>query len=673
VAELITKWCIRDSSNTVIDPGAGSGTFLVEAYKRLYELKTGKKLEGMAEKEIHEQIIKQLYAIDIDEFACHLTAMNLAMKNIINPSSELNIIPLDFFFLMKSKQTCLTPYKIKTIEGYKERKILIPEFDCIVGNPPYTRWTEIPENTKEYIKSRLRRVMKEYGLTPQVSKGLEPPIYIFWIMHSENFLKENGRLGMIISNLWLQTDYGIKFANYLLDHFKIHAVIDIPLRIFNALTTTTILLLEKEKDKKKREDNKVVFIRLPTSEDVDVKEVLKAIEERKSDKFSVHVYRQGDLSREHKWIRYLFGIGKVEKSDKMVELGELFEVCRGNTMYNYLVCKNIVKGTKDLGSKEFFYFNPSKAKEWEIPEEYLTPAITSSRQLKWFVFRKKDWEELKNKNANCYLFICHKERDKLPDSVKKYIKWGETECKIGVRNSRTKGKIKTANEAESCKVRDDIKYRSYFYGWYDLGGMKEAKILAVYQAWYKTRFALCEFPVVTYHAILCFFPKVELTKEQIKALLAYLNSSFAQFYIETEGRKSGGGIIALEISQAEKMPVLDVRKLDDNEIEKLASLFDKLENEARKIGGASEKGQIEKLKPIIYEIDREIGKILGLSESEIKELQKTVDELIERRISASKEIKKGAIKGEEPIVELREENKTPKTDENQKTLDEFFK
>mgnify|MGYP000271122589 CR=1 FL=1 len=421
VAELIAKWSIRSPSDLILDPGSGSGTFLIEAYRRLYELKTGKRLEGIAEGDIHEQIIKQLYAIDIDEFACHLTAMNISLRNVLHPSREINIIPSDFF-LREAEQEVLLPYKVSTVEGLVERKIKLPKFDCVVGNPPYTRWVEIPENTQNYIRQNLGNLMQKYGLTPQVRRGLEPPIYLFWIMNSEKFLKDGGRLGMIISNLWLQTDYGVKFANYLLDHFKICAIIDIPLRIFQALITTTIILLEKEGDKDKRENNDVVFVRLPPDpvEDIEVDEILKAIEEKRHDKFAVYVYKQKELSREKKWIRYLFGIAEIEKSDKMVELGELFEVSYGNAIYLYLSSKGTVNGPRNLGSREFFYFSPSKAKDWNIPSNYLYPALTSSRQLKCFTFKRNDWEFLKANDSDCYFFVCHEKRDDLPESVKKY-------------------------------------------------------------------------------------------------------------------------------------------------------------------------------------------------------------------------------------------------------------
>ena len=185
VAELIAKWCIRSPSDLVLDPGSGSGTFLVEAYRRLYELKTGKKLEGMAEEDIHKQIIRQLYAIDIDEFACHLSAMNISLRNVLHPSSEINIIPSDFF-LREPEQEVLLPYKVSTVEGVVERKIALPKFDCVIGNPPYTRWVEIPENTKSLIRRKLDRISEKYDLKPKggVRQRQNPHIYVYWIMHA---------------------------------------------------------------------------------------------------------------------------------------------------------------------------------------------------------------------------------------------------------------------------------------------------------------------------------------------------------------------------------------------------------------------------------------------------------------------------------------------------------
>ena len=214
-----------------------------------------------------------------------------------------------------------------------------------------------------------------------------------------------------------------------------------------------------------------------------------------------------------------------------------------------------------------------------------------------------------------------------------YIKWGETECRTKIRGSRGGGRL--ASETEGARVR--TKKVKQFYGWYDLGDVIPAQIIATYQAWHKTRFTWCKFLAATYHALISLIPKeASLNETQTKASLAYFNSSFAQFYIENKGRKSPGGIIGFELNVAREMPVLDVRKLNDKQLNLLVKLFDELEREARKIGGASSREQIEKLKPKIYEIDRAVAKILDIKDEDVENVQRQVDLMVERRVSVAK-------------------------------------
>jgi len=209
IAELITKWCIRSSDDVVMDTGCGSGTFTIEAYKRLVEKKFGRKFrpeKDYIKKEIHENILNQIYSIDIIEFPCHLTSINLAMLNPRVPSENMNIIQADFFFIEPRE------YNWSEIDPDKSGKIELDKVTTVVGNPPYTRWTEIPaldesKNVKErstrwFIENKLSDLMQNYELTPVVSRGMEPGIYIYWIMHATSFLRDGGRLGMIISDSW---------------------------------------------------------------------------------------------------------------------------------------------------------------------------------------------------------------------------------------------------------------------------------------------------------------------------------------------------------------------------------------------------------------------------------------------------------------------------------------
>jgi len=143
IAELITKWAVRNADDTILDPGCGSGTFLIKAYGRLLELK---RYKAPTER-VHKEILSQLYAFDINPFPLHLTALNLASRYIRAPSTEVNTIHSDFFRI-SSVQKFATPYVVKTPAGEVKREIPIPKFDAIIANPPYTRWTEIPEKTR---------------------------------------------------------------------------------------------------------------------------------------------------------------------------------------------------------------------------------------------------------------------------------------------------------------------------------------------------------------------------------------------------------------------------------------------------------------------------------------------------------------------------------------------
>ncbi|MEM1696783.1 MAG: N-6 DNA methylase [Desulfurococcaceae archaeon] len=651
IAELIVKWCIRNPDDRVLDPGCGSGTFLVEAYKRLVELKLGRKFSEAkyVPREVHKQILNQLYGIDINEFPAHLTAVNLAMRNPREPCGITNIV-VENFFAVTPVQKKLTPYKVKTVEGEKPVEVAFKDFDAVVGNPPYTRWTEIPEDTRKLILKSYGDILSKYDLSPQVSRGVEPGIYVYWIMHSMGFLKNGGRLGMIISDSWLQTDYGISFGNFLLDHFKIKTVIDISARVFPVpLIGTCILLLEKSSDQKEREDNKAVFMYLDLSENRElvVDEVLGAVEnpEKYKNKYYIKVVRQGDIPRDKKWINILFDASSIldELRKRTIRMGEIFEPSYGNAVYLYLASRGKIRGPRNLGASEFFYLDEDKVKQYSLGK-YAYPAITNARQAKWFTFTIDDWQELRRRGEPCYIFVCHEPRAMLPQRVLEYIKWGETDCRTMIRGSRGGGKV--CSQAQACQERE--KRKDLFYGWYDVGGVVKAPIMAIRQSQYKTRFILAEYPVVTYDAIITFVPKIELSKLQLKALLAYLNSSFTQLYIESHARITGMGVVALEVKHTEEMPILDVRKLGENDLKLLASLFDELEAEARKLGGADKRENIERLwDTVITNIDVQVARILGLPmemADAAKALSKT---MMERRLARAEEAKPEAIRGEE--------------------------
>lgn len=672
IAELITKWAVRKTDDRVLDPGCGSGTFLIKAYSRLLKLKGYREPTEKA----HKEILDQLYAFDINPFPLHLTALNLASRYIRASSTEVNTIHSDFFRI-SPVQKFVTPYVVKTPTGEVKREIPIPRFNVIIANPPYTRWTEIPDKTREAIKDSVGKLLTEYGLTAQVQRGVEPGIYLHFIMHGFDMLKEGGRLGMIISDSWLQTDYGVDFGRFLLDHFKVRALIDISARVFPVpLIGTCIILLEKCANKKERENNPSVFMYadLSEGETFEVDEILEAVENPKKyeERYLIRSIRQGDIAKDQKWINLLFNANVVldKLRKKTTEMVKFFEPSYGNATYLYLASRGKTRGPRNLGTKNFFYLDEGRLKKYGL-KDYAHPALTSARYAKWFTFTKQDWEKLRKKGSACYLFMCHKPREELPKNILNYIKWGETECHTMIRGTRGGGKI--CSQALACQARE--KAKEHFYGWYDLGGVEEAPIMAIRQSQYKTRFIQQNYPVVTYDAIITFTPKLKLNEMKLKALLTYLNSSFIQLYMESHARITGMGVAALEVKHAERMPILDIKKLKRKDLELLASLFDELEAEARKIGGADKHDNVEKLwDTTIGKIDVEITRILKLPKELAKSAKIMAKTMMKRRLQRVREATPEAIKGEEaPRIRPPKKPEKPKEQEKSTPLDKFLK
>jgi len=690
IAELIVKWCIRSPDDRVLDPGCGSGTFLIEAYKRLAELKLKRGFSEIrfVPRDVHEQSLSQLVGVDINEFPVHLTTMNLAVRNPKAPSTKLNVVLEDYFNIRPGYKR-LKPYRVKGVEGERLAEVSFKDFDAVVGNPPYTRWTEIPKPTQDRILELYRDTVSKYGLTPQVARGVEPGIYVYWIMHSTGFLKDGGRLGMIISDSWLQTDYGVSFFRYLLDHYKIHAVIDISARVFPVpLVGACIVLLEKCSNRDERLSNKVVFMYLDISRgDLEVDKVLELLDKARGSnveslehafpsgaKALVRVYKQGDLLKyEDRLINLVFraddAINMLRKHPLITSLATYFEPSRGNTMYSYLASKGDIRGTKDVGGNEFFYLSEERARELGIPKEYLHPLLPSPRYLRFFTFTQDDWDEIRRDGGECYLFLCRKRRGELPDPVRRYIGLGEgPNAQIRLRRRRGENVDRPVSESQAAKTR--LRYRDLFFDWYDLGGVISTPIIASYYAQYWHRFALAKFEVACDADIIALIPKRNtlLDEEEMKALLAYLNSSFDKLYIESKGRTTGGGALAIEVNILRDMPVLDIKKLPRETIERLAQLFDKLEAEARRLGGADraenvfgtelakelvgrevEQGVDGLFNTVIKEVDHEVARALGLEEL-VEIVRALTISMARRRLSRAGEARPSALRGSEPVA-----------------------
>ena len=221
VVDLILRFCLHREDDKILDPACGAGTFLVRAYQH-------KKL--MNQYKSHEEILGSLWGDDIAKFPAHLSTINLAINDLGVDKNYPNILQEDFFRLLVAQEGFEAPESWRRARavtlGVKERELTIPRwFDAVVGNPPYTRQEEIPEvgvDKEKLIESAL----KDLSGKKVADIGKRAGIHAYFFVHGTKFLKEGGHFGFIVSNSWLDVDYGKGLQEFFLNNYKIIAIIE---------------------------------------------------------------------------------------------------------------------------------------------------------------------------------------------------------------------------------------------------------------------------------------------------------------------------------------------------------------------------------------------------------------------------------------------------------------
>ncbi len=263
VVDLILRFCIKHEKDKVLDPACGAGTFLVRAYQH-------KKL--MNQRLLHEDTLATLWGNDIAKFPAHLSTINLAINDLSADKNYPNILQEDFFSLLSQQTGFELPKKWRMVRaktlGLEEREVEYPRwFDCIVGNPPYTRQEEIGkiaprelEFKKDVIKSALLDIKGKKIATISKRAG----IHAYFFVHGTKFLREGGYFGFIVSNSWLDVDYGKGLQEFFLKNYKIVAIIESKVERWfeEADINTCIVILQKCRDQKERNENLVRFVYL---------------------------------------------------------------------------------------------------------------------------------------------------------------------------------------------------------------------------------------------------------------------------------------------------------------------------------------------------------------------------------------------------------------------------
>jgi type I restriction-modification system DNA methylase subunit len=253
IADLINAFCIRKPEAVVLDPASGSGTFNVRAYARKKCLARGALT--------HADLLKQIFACEISEYAAHLTALNLATRDLIDGDNFPQVARADFFDTDPGKPFCALPDSLgerRTRGEIAERDVFLRQADAIVGNPPYVRQEGVTKPNKERY---LQVATAGWNGTKLTGRS---DLHVYFWPHAARLLKDGGYFGFLTSSSWLDVDYGFKLQEWMLHYFEIVAVLESNCEPWftGARVATCVTILRRCTDAAKRNANLVKFVQL---------------------------------------------------------------------------------------------------------------------------------------------------------------------------------------------------------------------------------------------------------------------------------------------------------------------------------------------------------------------------------------------------------------------------
>ncbi|MHB8409434.1 MAG: HsdM family class I SAM-dependent methyltransferase [Acidiferrobacterales bacterium] len=539
VADLLTALTIDGESPLVLDPGCGSGTFLMSAYDYYA------KVQGKS----HTEILPKIWGFDLSTFATELASINLYRQDLSSFDNFPRIVPGSFFDRSVGESIEFPPPK-PPVTGWRKLKVPIPEFDVIVANPPYLR-----SQNQDDLDSDYRNVLFAAASRCGVAASPKTDLFAFFLFHAFEFLKPGGRVGFVIPASWMSADYGVAVQRFLLSKMRLLAIVTSEAEsLFSQVDVNTVLLVAEKLDKTQAQFSRVarfITIKKPLATIAPTGAVywnnilnLAAAMEAADEDIETDDYRVKAVSLDPandlvltagiNWGRYLraplsyFAIFKDDGSS--VPLEDIAE---------------IGIGFKSL-QNDFFYVNDGVVSTYGIESQFLNP-----------IFTLKDFDAavyVQKPAAAQMVFTCAEaEGDLKGTGALKYIR-------AMARRAASQKKQSDTTQRRPDTIAEVLEKQGGRY-WY---APKAAQNAA--RVWLRKGIGGTFAPFITKDPIVvdqrCNFAVGKGISDD--ELAAVLTSSVAALSVEINGSMSmGGGVLEAPTTKLRTYPVPDIRLWDD--------------------------------------------------------------------------------------------------------------
>lgn len=572
VADLLLAFCLRRAGDRVLDPSCGNGTLLQRAAR--WQAWLDATEEGRYE---------QLWGVELDEEAASVARRRLPRANILHQN----------FFTLEPE----TP------------------FDAIVGNPPYTR-AEWIDRLQEQAAKQLTMFDSEPSASERTRSAVIPGklwqtvvnrrsgLHSYFFLHGARFLRDGGRFGFVLPNNWLDVGYGQALKQFLLEQFKVIALIESTVERWfaDARVNTCLVILEKCADAKARRGHLVRFIQLRHALsqlvpfESDHRARFSAVEalttrllpgqDRTTQALRVRVVGQSSLRAAEKW-------GQLWRAPTVYR-----HVRRRAARHSLTPLKQWASVQRGFttGANSFFYVDEATVEKWQIEARFRRPLLKSLR----------DVQSLRPRAAGDMQVLAVEPTDSLAGTgAGAYVAWGEAQG---------------FHERSTCRARQP---------WYALPQRDPAALILAKGIWERHFVPLLAEPLLIDQQLYDIRLRPGVSP---LAAAALLNSSWLALQLELEGRVNfGEGVLWLASYEVENLLLPDPRALDATVVSDLLLRFEALASRPLVGDLRSELARSER-----RALDESVFDVLGLSSTEATILVETLLERVAARQTQSR-------------------------------------
>jgi len=342
LSKVLADWAIHSIEEDVLEPSFGGCGFFESSINRFNELGSHNPKD-------------RIYGVDIDKHAFDI--LGAKYKTLVNLNSRfilqdfLQVKPSDF-----------------SVDG----------FDVVIGNHPYVSMHNMTEKQRESCEKILLNSPFAHE-----TMGRNASLWAFFLLHSLDFLKDEGRVAWVLPCSLLHANYAEKLLSFYQAHFQKIKIVKLAERFFRdegAKETSVILLAEGFKRVPRRKKGNLY---INTADNVE--QLIESIE-RLEDGTSTNIrdYKL-DLIPPPAKLAYQ----TLQRKSCIVSLGDLADIKIGMV----------------TGANNVFIVDKKTVDYYQLPDEVLKPVVARFNSLQGLMHNKCRHKESVKNNSRAYL-VC---------------------------------------------------------------------------------------------------------------------------------------------------------------------------------------------------------------------------------------------------------------------------